>query len=177
MFGLFKSKPAIHYTRLDDVMWKNESARLNGIPVRAHALGTDGSQVVIASRESAMVSELRSALGDNVPALHIVDRHQLNPARLQPLLQHNGSLRLMLAEFGASIHDDDALLAALNQPALAGLEIEFHTSLEDPAMQFIITDKLRDLMNTLGVEPDEPLEHRMITRALDNARRTKAKSR
>ncbi|MCK8828114.1 preprotein translocase subunit SecA [Natroniella acetigena] len=45
----------------------------------------------------------------------------------------------------------------------------FYVSLEDDLMRLFGSDKISGVMNTLGLEDDQPIEHKLITRSLANA--------
>jgi preprotein translocase subunit SecA len=45
----------------------------------------------------------------------------------------------------------------------------FYLSLEDDLMRIFAADRLSGLMQRIGMEEDEPIEHRIITRALESA--------
>lgn len=45
----------------------------------------------------------------------------------------------------------------------------FYLSLEDSLMRIFAGDKVKAVMNKLGVEPGEAIEHRWVTRAIENA--------
>ena len=45
----------------------------------------------------------------------------------------------------------------------------FYLSLEDDLMRIFAADRLSGLMERIGMEEDEPIEHRMISRAIENA--------
>ncbi|HEY8394802.1 MAG TPA: preprotein translocase subunit SecA, partial [Thermaerobacter sp.] len=47
----------------------------------------------------------------------------------------------------------------------------FYLSLEDDLLRLFGSDNIRGLMDRLGVEEDEPIEHPLITRAIENAQR------
>jgi len=48
-------------------------------------------------------------------------------------------------------------------------ETQFFVSLEDTLMRVFASDPVKRMMTTLGVKDDEPIEHKMITRALEGA--------
>ena len=50
-------------------------------------------------------------------------------------------------------------------------ESTFFLSLEDDLMRLFGTDRLTGMMNTLGVEEDMPIEHKMLSSAIENAQR------
>ncbi len=45
----------------------------------------------------------------------------------------------------------------------------FYLSLEDDLMRIFAADRISGLMQRIGMEEDEPIEHRMISRAIENA--------
>ena len=45
----------------------------------------------------------------------------------------------------------------------------FYLSLEDDLMRIFAADRLSGLMQRIGMEEDEPIEHRLVTRAIENA--------
>ncbi|MBX5476532.1 MAG: preprotein translocase subunit SecA [Clostridia bacterium] len=47
----------------------------------------------------------------------------------------------------------------------------FYISLEDDLMRLFGSENLKGLMDRLGVEEDEPIEHPLVTRAIENAQR------
>ena len=47
----------------------------------------------------------------------------------------------------------------------------FFLSLEDDLLRIFGSDKISGIMNRLGMEEDEPIEHRMISKAIENAQR------
>lgn len=174
MFGLLKDKPKTHYTRRDDVMWLHEAARLANLPKAAKLLVKGGTPVVVSSHRASTMYALREALGDDTAVLHLIDRHRLNPPTLQAVSQPGKRLVLMLAELGSTPEADDVLLENLNVPQMKLLDLEFHTSLDDPLLKDVIKPNVRQMMISLGMKADEPITHRYVTRALETAR-TKAR--
>jgi preprotein translocase subunit SecA len=47
----------------------------------------------------------------------------------------------------------------------------FYLCLEDDLMRIFAADRLSGLMQRIGMEEDEPIEHRLISRAIENAQR------
>ncbi|WP_028317345.1 preprotein translocase subunit SecA [Desulfobulbus elongatus] len=47
----------------------------------------------------------------------------------------------------------------------------FYLSLEDDLLRIFGSDRLRSIMDKLGMEEDEPIEHSMVSRAIENAQR------
>ncbi|MDY0389374.1 preprotein translocase subunit SecA [Desulfobulbus oligotrophicus] len=47
----------------------------------------------------------------------------------------------------------------------------FYLSLEDDLLRIFGSDRLRTIMDKLGMEDDEPIEHSMVSRAIENAQR------
>ncbi len=47
----------------------------------------------------------------------------------------------------------------------------FYISLEDDLMRLFGSERLTNIVNTLGLEDDQPIEHRMLSNAIENAQR------
>ena len=50
-------------------------------------------------------------------------------------------------------------------------ESRFYISLEDDLMRLFGGDRIQNMMSTLGIEDDVPIENKMVTRAIENAQR------
>ncbi|MDO8520519.1 MAG: preprotein translocase subunit SecA [bacterium] len=48
-------------------------------------------------------------------------------------------------------------------------ETQFYVSLEDSLMRIFASDTIKNLMGRFGIPPDQPIENKMITKALENA--------
>ncbi|MEK7118094.1 MAG: preprotein translocase subunit SecA [Patescibacteria group bacterium] len=48
-------------------------------------------------------------------------------------------------------------------------ETQFYVSLEDSLMRIFASDTIKGLMGRFGIPPDQPIENKMITKALENA--------
>ncbi len=48
-------------------------------------------------------------------------------------------------------------------------ETQFYVSLEDSLMRIFASDTIKSLMGRFGIPPDQPIENKMITKALENA--------
>jgi hypothetical protein len=66
--------------------------------------------------------------------------------------------------------ENRALLIRLSELA-PGVVPTFFSAIDDPLMRTFGGDRIVALLDALGLEPDEPIEHRMVSEAMANARR------
>lgn len=173
MFGLFKAKPETHYCRLDDLVWQTAPVRQQQLLARARQLALDGTHTMLCSHSLITLGNLRQVLGKDSEQLCLADAARVSAASLLQWLAPAKPLRLMVAEFGATAADDEQLLQRINDPRLKNLTVEFHVSLDDAALKSIVSPQLRQILQQLGLKPDEPIQHRYVTRAIANARSKK----
>lgn len=50
-------------------------------------------------------------------------------------------------------------------------ESRFYISLEDDLMRLFGSDRIKGMMNTLGIEDDQPIEHKILTRQIEQAQK------
>ena len=71
-----------------------------------------------------------------------------------------------MSRAGSTISSADVLDAR----AIPGSS-RFYLSLEDDLLRIFGSDRIAGLMNKLGMEEDVPIEHRMVSRAIENAQK------
>lgn len=169
MFGWLRRKPALHYRRLDDALWSNVGLKYERLAAAAREQAGNGTQVVVGTHTTAAFRALRALIGPDGDALRLVEAHRLHPGELARLARGGRPIHLLMAEFHETLAGDRALLQSLNAPGL-NLTVQYHLSMEDAAVQPLITPEMRALLARLGHRETECLSHRFITQALENAR-------
>ena len=173
MFPWFRSKPAA--PPADDRVWINEAARLAAI-VRTAQSGRvlivtffeETQERVAAAVQQAGVESATVGFGhsgrltDGRVVLCAVERvgSLFGPAP--------ADMTVCIAEHHPLPEVNTALLEAL--ATLTSAKPVFHVALDEPLMRRFAGDRVAALMAQLGIAPDEPVEHPMVSRALANAR-------
>ncbi|MDP4180623.1 MAG: SEC-C metal-binding domain-containing protein, partial [Bacillota bacterium] len=81
-----------------------------------------------------------------------------------------GGLYIMGTERHESRRIDNQLRGRAGRQGDVG-ESRFYISLEDDLMRLFGTDRIKGLVNALGLEEDQPIEHRMLSGAIENAQK------
>jgi hypothetical protein len=169
MFNWFKKAPKTHYQRLDDVVWASTAARQRGIEQRLHDLRAQGVPVVLVTYSLSDQGSWRAVAADS-GTVTLMDAATVSAASLMPLAARGRPPKLMVCGLGPVAEADAQMLQRIDHPKLSGLEVEFHSSLDDPALRPFVSGRMREMLQQLGLEEDEPIQHRWVTNAIANAR-------
>ncbi|PIK15501.1 preprotein translocase subunit SecA [Halobacteriovorax sp. JY17] len=90
--------------------------------------------------------------------------------KLTPETKEAGGLFILGTERHESRRIDNQLRGRSGRQGDPG-KSKFFLSLEDDLMRIFGSDKIRGFMNTLGMEEDEPIEHKMISNAIAKAQK------
>ncbi len=90
--------------------------------------------------------------------------------KLGPGVRELGGLHILGTSRHESRRIDNQLRGRSGRQGDPGTS-RFYLSLEDDLLRIFGSDKLGFLMDKLGMEEDEPIEHTMVTRAIENAQR------
>ncbi|MDA9271844.1 preprotein translocase subunit SecA [bacterium] len=81
-----------------------------------------------------------------------------------------GGLRIVGSERHESRRIDNQLRGRAGRQGDAG-STRFYLSLDDNLMRIFASDRVASMMRRLGMEPGEPIEHSLVTKAIENAQR------
>lgn len=90
--------------------------------------------------------------------------------KLTPETKELGGLYIVGTERNEARRIDNQLRGRSGRQGDPG-HSKFFLSLEDDLMRIFGSDKIKNIMGTLGMEEDEPIEHRMITNAIAKAQK------
>lgn len=82
----------------------------------------------------------------------------------------SGGLRIIGSERHESRRIDNQLRGRAGRQGDAGSS-RFYLSLEDNLMRIFASDRVASMMRRLGMQPGEPIEHNLVTKAIENAQR------
>jgi preprotein translocase subunit SecA len=85
-------------------------------------------------------------------------------------VKNAGGLHILATERHESRRIDNQLRGRAGRQGDEGSS-RFFLSLEDDLMRIFGSDRMQGLMDTLGMEEDEPIEHKWVTKALANAQK------
>jgi len=112
---------------------------------------------------------LRRARGAGLPLLPIW-RAGVRDIKLGEGVAGLGGLHILATSRHESRRIDNQLRGRSGRQGDAGSS-RFYLSLEDDLLRIFGSDRISGIMERLGMEEDEPIEHSMITKAIENAQR------
>ncbi len=179
-----------------DVIYKNKKAKFRAIVREIKEMHEKGRPVLVGTI-SIDISELISKMlkKDNIPHNVLNAKHHEREAEIIAEAGHPGRVTIAtnmagrgtdiklgdgvadlggLHILGTSRHEsrriDNQLRGRAGRQGDAGSS-RFYLSLEDDLLRVFGSDRIAGIMDKLGMEEDEPIEHSMITRAIENAQR------
>jgi preprotein translocase subunit SecA len=100
----------------------------------------------------------------------LVERHQQECAKEHDEVIELGGLHIIGTERHESRRIDNQLRGRAGRQGDPGYS-KFYLSLEDDLMRIFAGDRVKSLMDRMGMPDDEPIEHPLVTRSIENAQR------
>ena len=91
-----------------------------------------------------------------------------NTIEVQEEMKNSGGLFVLGTERHDARRIDNQLRGRAGRQGDPG-ETQFYVSLEDDLMRIFASDMVKNMMGRLGIAPDQPIENKLITRALEQA--------
>lgn len=165
MFGLFKSKKEII---IKDIVWKNETIKYKWIVDKIKTL----NKVVLIYFFEDTKSEMIEALSNNSFTEHITgsEKIAITPANtiLKSLSLHDRT-PIFIEHFPSYKAEQEILNYLLNNLSIK--EITFYVSLEDELLKHFGSERIVQMLEKMGFQDDEALEHNMISKSILNAQK------
>lgn len=140
-----------------DRVWRDLAARDGALVREAHA--ADVALIAFFEGTAVHVGALLARGGEPPPVLLAHELGRLRSPRA-----------ILVAERHPLPTENRALLLRLEELA-PGVVPTFFSALDEPLMRAFGGARVTALLDSLGLEPDEPIEHAMVQNALANARR------
>ncbi len=185
MFSFFKKQPK--KPSYEESVWIEQRNKYQGLVEDVTAAGQAGETALIFAHFAHTIAEVVAALSSakiGYQAYTMTDRPtDLTVAKvlvvqadilqapalyaLKPMVAR-GTVRFALADHHPLLSKDLALLETLFTLAPA-VKPMFYTSLEDAILKRFITDDFKQLLEKMGMKPDERINHAMVNRSIANA--------
>lgn len=140
-----------------------EAGRPGAVTIATNMAGR-GTDIVLGgslSAELALVPEASAAEVDSIKKAWQI-RHDTVIA--------SGGLRIIGSERHESRRIDNQLRGRAGRQGDPGSS-RFYLSLDDNLMRIFASERVASMMRRLGMKPGEPIEHSLVTRAIENAQR------
>jgi preprotein translocase subunit SecA len=179
-----------------DVIYKNEDAKYRAVVREIQAMHEAGRPVLVGTisidvsekisrmlKKEKIEHEVLNAKHHEREAEIIADAGQLGKVtiatnmagrgtdiKLGPGVVDAGGLHILGTSRHESRRIDNQLRGRAGRQGDPGSS-RFFLSLEDDLLRIFGSDRITGVMDKLGMEEDEPIEHRMISKAIENAQR------
>ncbi|CAM4427404.1 MAG: Protein translocase subunit SecA [Legionellaceae bacterium] len=140
-----------------------QAGRPGSVTIATNMAGR-GTDIVLGGNLDAELSSLDSPTSEKIASIKVEwqKRHELVIAA--------GGLHIIGSERHESRRIDNQLRGRSGRQGDPG-STRFYLSLQDNLMRIFAADRLTSIMQRLGMRPGEPIEHTLITRAIENAQR------
>jgi len=179
-----------------DVIYKNEAAKYRAVVKEIKALHEAGRPVLVGTISIDVSEKISSMLKKNKIEHEVLNaKHHEREAEIIAGAGQRGKVTIAtnmagrgtdiklgegvvevggLHILGTSRHEsrriDNQLRGRAGRQGDPGSS-RFYLSLEDDLLRIFGSDRITGIMDKLGMEEDEPIEHNMISRAIENAQR------
>lgn len=148
-----------------------QAGRLGAVTIATNMAGR-GTDILLGGNPDFLIKRRF----ENEPDLSPKDRNKIYE-ELKTLCEKekvevvkNGGLHILGTERHEARRIDNQLRGRSGRQGDPGSS-RFYLSLEDDLLRIFGSDRISGLMERLGMEEDQPIEHKMITRAIENAQR------
>lgn len=141
-----------------------EAGRPGAVTIATNMAGR-GTDIVLGGSLNADYSQLAENATESEKAAVKAEWQKRHDAVLAA-----GGLRIIGSERHESRRIDNQLRGRSGRQGDAG-STRFYLSLEDTLMRIFASERVASMMKRLGMKPGEPIEHSLVTRAIENAQR------
>ena len=140
-----------------------EAGRPGAVTIATNMAGR-GTDIVLCGNVEAEIKELDNASDSEIAALRAEweERHKT--------VIEAGGLHIVATERHESRRIDNQLRGRSGRQGDPGVS-RFYLSLEDPLMRLFASDRMKNMMRSMGMEHGESIEHSMVTNAIVKAQR------
>jgi preprotein translocase subunit SecA len=141
-----------------------EAGRPGAVTIATNMAGR-GTDIVLGGSLSAEYAQLADTITEAAREAVKVDWQKRHDEVLT-----FGGLRIIGSERHESRRIDNQLRGRAGRQGDAGSS-RFYLSLEDHLMRIFASERVASMMRRLGMKPGEPIEHSLVTKAIENAQR------
>ncbi len=135
-----------------------------GVVTIATNMAGRGTDIVLGGNPEEMIAGLDNPTEEQIQAI----REQC--AKDQAFVKQVGGLHIICTERHESRRIDNQLRGRAGRQGDPG-DTRFFLSMDDDLMRIFASDRVRNMMRNLGLRDGEAIEHRWISRAIENAQR------
>ncbi len=179
MFSLFKKKQPKQY---QDIVWLSQNAKFKGI----QGLCSNTSYLIVVSSFKKSLDEFEASLSPSHNFLRMnglkdfsSGRHNylvnskllIEPSFMQSPFKYLPAkdVKFVLLEHYPILTTDQMLINKLVTNSQVGVGISVYLSFDDPQLKLFGSSRIVEVMQRLGLDENEPVEHSLITNSIEKA--------
>ncbi|KOR32458.1 preprotein translocase subunit SecA [Achromatium sp. WMS3] len=141
-----------------------EAGRPGAVTIATNMAGR-GTDIVLGGNLESELADLKPSTGAKA-----IENHKLGWQQRNRQVIEAGGLHVIGTERHESRRIDNQLRGRSGRQGDPGSS-RFYLSLEDNLMRIFASDKVAGIMQKLGMEPGESIEHRLVSKSIENAQR------
>ncbi|MEO8432966.1 MAG: preprotein translocase subunit SecA [Acidobacteriota bacterium] len=146
-----------------------QAGRPGSVTIATNMAGR-GTDIVLGGNPEAMADQQRAELGSEEDYKTLLDGLRSAAAKDREKVLAEGGLFIVGTERHESRRVDNQLRGRSGRQGDPGAS-RFYLSLEDDLMRIFGSDRLQNIMRKLGMEEGVPIEHGMVSRAIERAQK------
>ncbi len=146
-----------------------QAGRLGAVTISTNMAGR-GTDIKLGGNPEELAKDLVSPVEDQAGWLAKAAEIRIETDAEKPQVLEAGGLRVIGTERHESRRIDNQLRGRSGRQGESGSS-KFYLSLEDDLLRIFGSDKILAFMEKWNIEDDEPIEHRWITRSIENAQK------
>jgi preprotein translocase subunit SecA len=147
----------------------SQAGRLGSVTIATNMAGR-GTDIVLGGNPEAMAEQQRNQLGSEEEYAKLLADLRAAAAKDKEKVLAAGGLFIVGTERHESRRVDNQLRGRSGRQGDPGAS-RFYLSLEDDLMRIFGSDRLQNIMRKLGMEEGIPIEHGMVSRAIERAQK------
>ncbi len=140
-----------------------QAGRPKAVTIATNMAGR-GTDIVLGGNLEAEIAELKN------PSEAELEKLKADWKQRHQLVMDAGGLHILGTERHESRRIDNQLRGRAGRQGDPGLS-RFYLSMEDGLMRIFMSDRVRAFMQNMGMDKGEPIEHKMVTNAIEKAQR------
>ena len=185
MFSFFKKSKI---NRIDDKIWFTNDYKISGLINEAQSLAAKNETVVIIAFFSQTLQAFETRLGSSATAYRLLSHPYdfsavpavVNIAKastlretslVEQLVKNNTPVTLLFLEHYPLYATEDTVLKRIEEQTPSMVNVCFYCSLDDEILKFFGTERLKEIIQKLGMKESETISHPLISKAIANAQK------
>jgi len=185
MFSFFKKSKI---NRIDDKIWFTNDYKINALIKESQSLAAQNEIAVIVAFFRQTLQDFETRLSSSAIAYRLLSHPYdfsaapavINITRastltetslVEQLFKNNTAVNLLFLEHYPLYATEDTVLKRIEEQTPSATNVCFYSSLDDEILKSFGGERLKEIIQKLGMQESETISHVMITKAITNAQK------